>query len=94
MSFDKQRFRSFVERYLIERASTFQPGKEREDAWLCVQDAKTIYANIEATADVEADMMNVVPPSGAGRSNWQGYRPPTNPRVIITESSIYKRSNP
>lgn len=37
------RFRSFAERYLIERANTFRVGHEDEDAWVCIGHAKTAY---------------------------------------------------
>jgi hypothetical protein len=43
-----QRFRSFAERYMIERASTFRADHIDEDTWRCVMDAKRAYKQIEA----------------------------------------------
>ena len=43
-----QRFRSFAERFMIERASTFRPDKIGEDTWTCILDAKRAYKQIEA----------------------------------------------
>lgn len=49
---DETRFRSFAERYVIERASTFRVGgnDELEDAWNAVARAKTIYNHIREKA--------------------------------------------
>lgn len=56
---DYDRFRSFAERYIIERASGFRTGHEREDAWTATLDAKTIYGNIaRAAQDAEPDVMS------------------------------------
>jgi hypothetical protein len=55
MNFDKQRFRSFCERYLIERAGSFLPGQERQDAWNAVLDANAIYKIIEQQGEVAAE---------------------------------------
>jgi hypothetical protein len=41
------RYRSFAERYVIERASTFRPGHEDEDAWMAAMRAKTAYNMIK-----------------------------------------------
>lgn len=49
------RFRSFTERYLIERASMFRAGHEQQDAWLCIQDAKRIYKMIEQASGNSVD---------------------------------------
>lgn len=38
---------SFVERYVIERASTFRLGHEKEDAWSAVLSAQSIYNIIQ-----------------------------------------------
>jgi len=44
---EQTRFRSFAERYLIERATFFRQGEgELEDAWMCVERAKTLYKHI------------------------------------------------
>ena len=43
---EETRFRSFAERYVIERASTFRVGHEDEDGWIAVQRAKTAYKQI------------------------------------------------
>lgn len=45
------RFRSFAERYVIERARTFQQGNELEDAWQATLQARTIYNQIAAVAN-------------------------------------------
>lgn len=42
------RFRSFAERYLIERATHFRADHIDEDAWRCIQDARRAYKQIEA----------------------------------------------
>lgn len=47
---DFDRFRSFTERYVIERAGSFRTGFEQEDAFAAVLDAKGIYNNIAAQA--------------------------------------------
>lgn len=43
---DYDRFRSFAERYVIERANGFRKGFEREDAWEATLDARTMFNNI------------------------------------------------
>ena len=43
-----QRFRSFAERYLIERVRMFRPDKIDEDTWACILDAKRAYKQIKA----------------------------------------------
>jgi len=50
-----QRFRSFAERFLIERAGTFRADHIAEDTWLCVQDAKRAY-NMIAQAGRNGDL--------------------------------------
>ena len=52
---DVTRFRSFAERYVIERANTFKVETEMEDAWNAVERAKAIYKHIENVAMVEAN---------------------------------------
>jgi hypothetical protein len=52
---DVTRFRSFAERYVIERASTFKNDTEMQDAWSAVERAKSIYKHIENVANVEND---------------------------------------
>ena len=42
------RFRSFVERYLVARAEHFGMGKELEQGWQTILDAKTLYGRIAA----------------------------------------------
>lgn len=48
---ETNRFRSFAERYIIERASKFREGHEREDAWTALQDACAIYGMVAAHRD-------------------------------------------
>lgn len=49
------RFRSFAERYTIERASTFREAYLMEDTWRCIQDAKRAYKQIEAVGRTIAE---------------------------------------
>lgn len=44
--FDITRWRSFAERYLVERASAFEPGKETEGIWTEVNNALAAYQHI------------------------------------------------
>jgi hypothetical protein len=46
------RFRSFAERYIIARAETFTKGKELEEGWQAIQDAKKLY---QMTNDASRD---------------------------------------
>lgn len=48
MNSDQERFRSFAERYIIERAHAFRPGHEQEDAWAALLDAKSSYGQIKS----------------------------------------------
>lgn len=43
---DYTRFRSFAERYVVERAASFEKGKELEDGWRAVEDAKKLFIMI------------------------------------------------
>lgn len=47
------RFRSFVERYVIERAAYFRqdPDGLAEDQWRAVQDGKRLYALVKRVGD-------------------------------------------
>lgn len=45
---NEQRFRSFCERYVIERASSFRQGHEEEDQWTAMLNAKSAYRKIQA----------------------------------------------
>jgi len=47
---ENTRFRSFAERYIIERASSFETGKEDAGIWKALQDAKRAYSMIERSA--------------------------------------------
>lgn len=65
---DETRFRSFAERYVIERASTFRVGgvDEMEDAWNAVARAKTIYNHIrEKALRVSPDAADDADPLGS-----------------------------
>jgi hypothetical protein len=42
------RFRSFAERWLIERAGTFRADRIDEDTWRSIQDAKRAYKQCQA----------------------------------------------
>lgn len=51
------RFRSFAERYLAARAAGFTVGKELEEGWQAIQDAKKLYQMIgRASVDAEPDL--------------------------------------
>lgn len=51
---DLDRPRSFIERYVIERATHFRAGFEKEDAWKAAQDGRSIYGMIgDAAKGVE-----------------------------------------
>jgi hypothetical protein len=50
-----QRFRSFAERFMIERASTFRADHIDEDTWKCILDAKRAYKQIEAMGRTVSD---------------------------------------
>lgn len=45
-AFDVTRWRSFAERYLIERAATFEPGEEVKGIWQETLNALTAYQHI------------------------------------------------
>lgn len=47
---ESRRFRSFAERYVVERARLFRPEFEADDAWACVLAAKTAYKMINRQA--------------------------------------------
>lgn len=48
---EKERFRSFAERYVIERAGHWKPGEEDTGAWAAIQDAKRVYHQIALAGD-------------------------------------------
>jgi hypothetical protein len=74
MSEEQKRFRSFAERYVVERASTFRVGHEREDAHTAVLDARSIYKNIEQVARQAWAEPPVYPPGATGPSPWDVQR--------------------
>jgi hypothetical protein len=49
---EKARFRSFAERYVIERAQGFPVGHELEHAWAAIEDAKKMYGMIEQASSL------------------------------------------
>jgi len=49
------RFRSFAERYLIERAAHFRQDHIDIDTWSCIMDAKRAYKQIEAVGCTVSD---------------------------------------
>lgn len=51
MNTEEERFRSFAERYIIERAQSFAIGEEREAAWKALLDAKSAYMQIRGMAE-------------------------------------------
>jgi hypothetical protein len=68
------RFRSFAERYVIERASTFVKGRELEEGWRAIQDAKKLYVMI-ADGLVEPPSPWSMTNSNVAQSPWA-----SNPR--------------
>ena len=62
---DFDRFRSFAERYVIERASSFRTGHEQEDAWTAILDSKTLYHQISEQAKY-MDKPEQAPSQGVG----------------------------
>src|SRR3954471_4515981 len=73
------RFRSFCERYIIERAGKFDVGREQEQAWLALQDAKKIYGMV-AAAKNETDKEPSSWPAGQGAQQGTP-NPPAQPYV-------------
>lgn len=102
---DFDRFRSFAERYVVERATHFTKGKEREDAWQATLDAKTIYANIARSAkDVEPEVSlpQSSPGQQAGKATMYGAAlqqqgsavgPPARPFLPQTSHPSLKQQN-
>lgn len=87
---DFDRTRSFVERYVIERATHFRLGFEREDAWTAILDGKTVYEGIgrmakdpdanqagTATQGPSSQAMGATGPIMQSRGSTAAYRPPT-----------------
>lgn len=50
-SMNEQRFRSFAERYVVERAKHFKVGEEEADGWKAILDAKSLFAKIESVSE-------------------------------------------
>lgn len=48
------RIRSFVERYLIERAGSFKPGEEMQQGWNAIKDAERLYKMVMRVEDPDA----------------------------------------
>lgn len=86
---DELRFRSFAERYVIERASTFRVGgnEELEDAWNAVARAKTLYNHIrEKSLRVAPDAANDEDPyfDKASRKIAEDVRAAQNAKITAT----------
>jgi hypothetical protein len=64
------RSRSFAERYVLERASTFTPGNERQEGWRATLDAQSIYKMIVQTAR-EPDRSKRMPDPGSAQADQQ-----------------------
>lgn len=84
---EQKRFRSFAERYVIERASTFRKGSEDEDGWDALQRAKSLYKQIDRMS-VTMNPPEPVMQEGAASPNYGPYipgqmnrRPPASPHV-------------
>jgi hypothetical protein len=77
------RFRSFAERYIVERAGQFEKGKEREEAWQATLDAKTIYQNIaRAARDAEPEGPSFAQQVGQQAQCNRVDTPPTRPSLL------------
>ena len=63
------RFRSFAERYIIERASSFIKGKELEEGWQAAQDAKKLYQIIADIAQVDQSPSEITSPTPQAQPN-------------------------
>lgn len=64
---EEERFRSFAERYVIERAPTFRTGHEQQDAWAAMLDARSIYTGIKSVGAAHFGPQDTqAPPAGAG----------------------------
>ena len=75
-------FQSFAERYIIERAGTFRAGKEQEDAWLALQDAKKIFGMVtEADRSMQPTIMAE---QAGGVAMPAPSTPPVSPRSAYT----------
>ena len=86
---DLDRGRSFIERYVIERATHFRAGHEQEDAWQAALDAKSIYRNILAVAkNVEP------PPSNEGQASAGAQNVSTYPGAFPTTVALFKVQRP
>jgi hypothetical protein len=83
------RFRSFCERYIIERAGKFDVGREQEQAWLALQDAKKIYGMV-AEAKNETDKEPSSWPAGQGAQQGTP-NPPMRPGQIAYVPPLLKR---
>ena len=75
---DLDRFRSFAERYVIERAASFRKGFEKEDGWEAIQTARSLYKMIEGVghnmdaAVVDARIRAAIQSSSAQQAQqWQ-----------------------
>lgn len=44
---DNPRFRSFAERYIIERCREWKEGEINERAWAALLEAKSVYAKVK-----------------------------------------------
>lgn len=92
---DFDRFRSFAERYVIERAPSFTKGKEREEAWEATMDAKTIYGNIgRMAADAEPVIFPSGNQSGAAQAPTQQAAQPAGNSVLIASNQPLHPNRP
>jgi hypothetical protein len=73
---ETDRARSFVERYVIERAGKFEGNDPRKDAWACIQEGMTIYSQIETIARQKFDPRIT---AGVGASVGAGQTGPALP---------------
>ena len=73
---EQTRFRSFAERYVIERASGF---KSDTDAWTAVQDAMRIYRMIEQQSGRVHPQADDAQQAGVGQQALQTGRANTIP---------------
>jgi len=76
---DEERYRSFAERYVIERASTFRKDHEQEDAFKAYQDALSIFRNI---SEVAKQKFQVQVQQESGTEQEPGPARPVRPTLI------------
>ena len=86
---EKTRFRSFAERYVIERASSFKEDTEQNDAWKAILQAKTVYKMIHGIANTLTmdDEASQQAQSNQAQGKPYQYRAAPNPNTLAGAQS-------